>query len=58
MTKEENIKDSWGQRYDIYTKYDLRLIEVHSYINGRPKLIEKKSNNVKRLCDVVEKNTH
>ena len=45
FAKSEYKRTGIKEYYNIYTKYDLRLIEVHSYINGRPKLIEKKSNN-------------
>ena len=45
IAKSEYKRTGIKEYYDIYTKLHSRLIEVHSYINGSPKLIEKKSNN-------------
>ena len=45
FAKSEYKRTGIKEYYDIYTKLHSRLIEVHSYINGSPKLIEKKSNN-------------
>ena len=56
FAKSEYKRTGIKEYYDIYTKYDLRLIEVHSYINGIPKLIENKSNNVPVLGAVRVKN--
>ena len=53
FAKSEYKRTGIKEYYDIYTKYDLRLIEVHSYINGSPKLIEKKSNGL-GLGEVAE----
>ena len=47
--KDYSIKEY----YDIYTKCHLRLVELNSYINGRPKLIENKSNAL-QLGDVAD----
>lgn len=45
LAKSEYKRTGIKEYYDIYTKLHSRLIELNSYINGRPKLIENKSNN-------------
>ena len=53
FAKSEYKRTGIKKANDIYTKYDLRLVELNSYINGRPKLIENKSNAL-QLGDVAD----